>query len=345
VAASSSLLLPRCPCWRAAHSTSRGGFVAAQQLGVTQVPLLASAWRHLAVTRSRRKAGLPACLLPAYGAAFCCPDCCAFCCIAFIARRRFLYSSNEPWKGVTVPSSTIHSSSTVLSIRCWSWLTISTPPCDQMQQRQQPSQLAHHSQVAWRCAPRSKRAHAAAACCTTLWPHLEHGQALDQRVHARNVQVVAGPARGVHDKHAGGPAAVQGSGLWAVGSGLWQPRTASSPLPMASGTPPRHHGTHSSRSSMCGLSKVSLANATRDFWPPDSCHMGCRARGPARREGCSSGHDAHARLRVQQPSTSGPAAAAERRRLQPLLSWLLLEQAKAHPSRQSCPGEPWPAHP
>lgn len=38
----------------------------------------------------------------------------------FLARSRALYSSKVPWKGVTRPSSHIHSSSTVLSIRNWS---------------------------------------------------------------------------------------------------------------------------------------------------------------------------------------------------------------------------------
>ena len=48
--------------------------------------------------------------------------------LLLLLRSLCLYCSNVPWKGFTVPPSTCHSSSTVEEMRCWSWLTISTPP-------------------------------------------------------------------------------------------------------------------------------------------------------------------------------------------------------------------------
>lgn len=51
---------------------------------------------------------------------FQCPPAAAPGMAALWLRSRFLYSSNVPWKGVTLPPSHIHSSSTVDSIKYWS---------------------------------------------------------------------------------------------------------------------------------------------------------------------------------------------------------------------------------
>ena len=48
--------------------------------------------------------------------------------LLLLLRNLCLYCSNVPWKGFTVPPSTCQSSSTVEEMRCWSWLTINTPP-------------------------------------------------------------------------------------------------------------------------------------------------------------------------------------------------------------------------
>ena len=48
--------------------------------------------------------------------------------LLLLLRNLCLYCSKVPWKGFTVPLSTCQSSSTVEEMRCWSWLTINTPP-------------------------------------------------------------------------------------------------------------------------------------------------------------------------------------------------------------------------